>query len=448
MNPPSPSDAIVNRRNAEHLGEDLSEPTSSDTSYMGSRYRYFVLAMLTLTYAVSLVDRQIIAIMIDPIRRDLHLSDTQIGLLSGLAFGLFYAVAAIPLARLADGWSKSKVITLCLCLWSVATAACSVAGSFAFVFAARIITGASEGGASSTSQALVADYFPPRQRASALGIYAIGVHLGAGASLALGGLFVHLFGWRHTFVLIGLPGIGLALLLFLMLRDVGGRRFEREADPFPPFAASVKVLLARRELVLAAVGVGLSIFASQALLNWFPAYMMRFYGMSPREVGLHMGMIAAASGAVGVVVGGKVSDILARRHPANRARLAAAAILVALPMAVLAVSGGAQQHAFIWFSAYVFVAGFATGPAFAIVQNGAPPTLRSMAAALASATTVVIGQAFGPFAPGFLSDILNGLNVAHSLRVALICVIACSAVGAIFFWFAATFIERDGKKDA
>ncbi|MBL3960990.1 MFS transporter [Burkholderia sp. KCJ3K979] len=446
VNQRSPVGAIQAGNGAESTVQ--SSDGAAEAAGRVSRYRYFVLLILTITYTVSLIDRQLIAIMIEPVRRDLHLSDTQIGLLSGLAFGLFYALAAIPLSRIADSWSKSRLIAGCLCLWSIATAVCGLAGSFVHIFIARVIIGASEGGASSTSQALLADHFPPRQRATALGVYAVGVHVGAGLSLVLGGLSVHILGWRQTFLILGIPGIILALVLFLTLHDVHDHRRSSVRDALPGFTTSLRIVAARPVLLLTACGYGLSILASQALLNWFPAYMMRYYGLSAREVGLRMGLVAAASGAIGVALGGKLADILARKRPANRAHVAAGAIIAAVPMGVLSVSGLSEQQAFVWFGAYVFVAGFVAGPAFAIVQNVAPPALRSLAAAVASATTVVIGQAVGPFAPGFLSDIMARFDVAQPLRAALIAVISCSAAGAIVFLGVAASIQRDEERSS
>jgi MFS family permease len=407
-------------------------------------YRNYVLFMLIMVYLFSLIDRQILAVLIEPIKKEFALSDTQLGLLSGLAFGLLYATMAVPLSRLGDRWSRRSLIAICLAGWSIATGLCGAAQGFLSLFAARVAVGTGEAGAGPASQSLISDYFPPERRATALGIYSMGIFIGAGLGLALGGWLASLYGWRGAFMAVAIPGVVLALIFRLTVREPVRGHLDpvRSSAVVPPFAESVRIFMRNKALVSAAFGIGFSVYVVQSLLNWLPAFMSRYHGMQPMEAGGKIGPIIAVMGTIGVVTGGLLADRLSRRDPRNSPRMMALSVLLVLPAAITGLLAESQALMFGAFAVTFFLTALLPGPTFGLVQNLAQPSLRSFSAAMLGLFAVILGNAFGPFLTGVGSDVLAGLGVDESLRWSLILSVSLSGLGSIFYLRAAKHLPE------
>lgn len=409
-------------------------------------YRNYVLFMLLLVYLFSLIDRQILAVLIEPIRTDLNLSDTEIGLLSGLAFGLLYATMAVPLSRLGDRWSRRSLIGICLAAWSVSTGLCGAANSFLHLFAARVAVGTGEAGAGPSSQSLIADYFPPERRATAMGIYSMGIFVGAGLGLALGGWLASLYGWRGAFVAVAIPGLLLSLLFRLTVREPVRGQFDAPAATDavqPSFTQSFAIFWRIKPLVFAGFGLGFSVFAVQSLLNWLPSFMARYHGMNPMEAGGKIGPIVAIMGTIGVVSGGLVSDRLSRRDRRNSPRMMALATVLMVPAAIIALLSESQTMLLGALAVTFFLTAVVSGPTFGLIQNLAPISLRAFSAAMVGLIAVLLGNALGPFLTGLMSDVLASQGVEQSLRWSMVVSICLSGLGALSYLQAAARLDAE-----
>lgn len=421
--------------------------SSSPSAGVRPAYRNYVLFMLLLVYLFSLIDRQILAVLIEPIRKDLGLSDTQLGMLSGLAFGLIYATAAIPLARLGDRTARRGLIAASLAAWSVATGLCGAAQGFWHLFVARVLVGTGEAGAGPSSQSLIADYFPPERRATALGIYSMGIFIGAGAGLAIGGWLASLYGWRGAFVAVAIPGVIFALIFRLTVREPqrGGVDAVADTDAVPSFVDSVRLFARTPALLPAAIGLGFSVFTVQSLLNWLPAFLSRYHDLAPAAAGARIGPIIAVAGTIGVLSGGILADRLSRRDRRNSPRMMAAASLLVVPAGVTTLMAGTHAVMFGALAVTFFLTAVVSGPTFALIQNQAPVRTRALSAALVGLVAVVLGNAMGPFLTGLMSDLYAGAGVAQPLRWSLVTSVSLSLCGTVAYAIAASRLPRGDR---
>lgn len=406
----------------------------------GSLYRYYVLFMLLLVYLLSLIDRQILSVLIEPLRKDLELSDTQIGLLSGLAFGLLYATMAVPLSRLGDRWSRRSLIAICLGAWSLATGLCGATQNFVQLFAVRVAVGTGEAGAGPSSQSLIADYFPPERRATAMGIYSMGIFVGAGLGLALGGWLASIYGWRGAFVAVAVPGVFVALVFRLTVREPVRGQLDGDiatAQMRPTFAQSFGIFFANKPLVAAGFGLGFSVFSVQSLLNWLPAMLGRYHMLAPAAAGARIGSIVAVAGTIGVVAGGLLADKLGRNDRTGGPRMMAIASLLVPAISIPTLLSGELTVIFIGLAITFFLSALVSGPTFGLIQNLAPPSLRAFSAAMVGLIAVLLGNVLGPLVTGVVSDLYATNGAAQPLRSSIATSMAISGLGAIAYWWVA-----------
>jgi predicted MFS family arabinose efflux permease len=303
------------------------------------RYRAFVLGMLVVVYVFNFLDRQIVTILAEPIKNDLGLNDTQIGLMTGLAFALFYTILGIPLARLADRANRVNIISIALVIWSGMTALCGMAQNFAQILAARI--GVGEAGCSPPAHSLIADYFPPDKRASALSIYALGIPVGSILGLLAGGWIAELYGWRMAFFLVGIPGIVLAALVKLtVLEPLRGMSDANQAGTpaeQPALGETLGTILRNKTIVHIAMGGAMTSFVGYGLGQWLPAHFMRLHDMGIAETATYFGLVLGVASAIGTVLGGTLADRLSKRSTRMYAWLPAAGVLGAFPFYFVAM---------------------------------------------------------------------------------------------------------------
>ena len=404
---------------------------------------------LTLLSAVSFfnyLDRMVIAVLVQPIKADLGLSDTQVGLVSGFAFALLYALAGLPIARIADRSSRVRLISVCLVLWSAMTAVTGLARNFLELFLARMAVGVGEAGCVPASHSLLGDLFSPRTRALAVGVFQVGGLLGMSFGLAGAGWVAETYGWRTALVAAGLAGAPLALLLVLTVREP--RRAEVAASARGETTLqTISALAGRPTLAHLIVGLSIGAFATYGIGQWVAAFYIRSHGLGLAEVGLITGSIAAGAGILGTLAGGALMVWLRRRDARWELWQPMAAYLLAAPLfaAAFLVTDLSAALA-LQFAGTVFGA-MGGGVALAAIQSFAEPHRRATAVALMLMLSSLIGLGLGPAAVGALSDMLAATQAGDSLRIALAVSTAFLAWAALHFLLAARSAGPDGPAD-
>lgn len=380
-------------------------------SYSGF-YRGWVVALMSLMMLSNFVDRSVVSILAQPIKNELHISDFQIGLLGGLSFAIFYVIMGIPIARMAERWNRVTIIAVSLVLWSAMTALCGFARSYAQLLALRVCVGVGEAGGGAPSQSLISDYFPPHRRSTALAFYAAGLPLGSVIGVIVGGIVGQAWGWRAAFLVVGLPGLLLALLLKLTVQEPprghqDSKAVEEAAKSIadiPSLSSVTRYLIACRSFRYMVLGSGFANFASTGILQFSAAYFMRRFGLSLGNVGLILGISGGAAAMIGIISGGLFSDWAARHDKRWYAWLPAIGLTLAGPLVAL----GYLQTTWTAAIAILVFAGalqpISLGPFLGVTFNLVAPRMRATAGALLGVVTSALGFGLGPMTVGWLSD--------------------------------------------
>lgn len=394
-------------------------PGPAPVAEISPAYARYVLGVLFLVGVFALVDRQIFGMLIEPIKREFEVSDSWLGLASGLSFALFYAAAGIPIARWADRGNRRGILALGLGLWSALTLASGLVSSFAQLVIARLAIGVGEAAGTPPAHALISDYFPPERRARALSVYTAGASVGVILAYLLGGWIQELWGWRGVFLALGAPGVGLALVVRFTVREPPRGRFEVE----PVVALSTREALgglvaqpSYRQLLAA---FSLHSLAYTAGSMWNPAFLARVHGLQPREIGALLALGSASFSALGVLAGGVATDRLALRD--RRWLLAAPGLasLVAAPLTLAFLFASSRELAIAGLASSAFLAGFGIPGMHAATQALAKPSTRATAAALNLLLLTLIGAGLGPTLVGVANDLLAESLGAGAVRWSL-----------------------------
>lgn len=404
--------------------------------YSTAGARNYALVLLTIVYSFNFIDRQLLAILQEPIKLELSLSDSQLGLLTGFAFALFYVIAGIPIARWADRSNRRNIISLSLGLWSLMTAVSGLTHNFIQLLAARVGVGVGEAGGSPPSHSIVSDIFPPEKRASAMSFYSTGVNIGILFGFLLGGWLNEFFGWRVAFIVVGAPGVLLALLVRFTLREpIRGLTENKQAsDEQVPFLQVLHLLWSRlsfRHMVFAG---SLNAFVIYATVNWLASFFIRSHGMTTGELGTWLAMSSGLFGAIGVFFGGFFADKLASRDKRWYVWLSAVMMLICVPLTIAVYSASNQYTALI----LAFVPGTLfnvyLGTTIATTHGLVGQRMRATSSAILFLVLNIIGLGLGPWSIGLLSDYLLPTLGTESLRYALLYIIP-----AVTFWSACHF---------
>lgn len=420
-----------------------SLPISEQAPAVGGPYAYYVLGVLFVVYIFNFIDRQILAILLQPIKEDLQISDTALGFLTGFAFAVFYTFAGLPLARLADRWVRRSLIALSLFTWSVMTAASGLARGFTDLALARIGVGIGEAGCTPPAHSLLSDYFPPEKRATVLALYACGIYVGVGLGFWLGGWLNDHFGWRVAFMVIGLPGVAMALVVRLTVREP--QRGMSEHHPVVARGYSIgetwrffATLPTGRRISLAAA---FHAFAGYGLGAWIPAFFVRIHHMTPGELGLWLSWITALGGAVGAFAGGWIADRWIRREPRARAYVGMVGALLTVPFLIASLLLDDHRLALLSFLPATVFGTLWLGPAGAIVQDLVPPAMRAMASAVFIFILTIIGLGAGPQTVGILNDLIG---TPEAIRSSLLyTAVVMNLLSALYFWLTAKTLVQD-----
>lgn len=393
--------------------------------------RNYVLGMLVALYFLNFVDRQIVNILVEPIKADLGLADWQLGVISGFAFAALYATLGIPIARMADRGRRVDIIAGAVALWSAMTAVCGLAQNFVQLALARLGVGVGEAGLTPPAHAMIADLFPEERRGTAIAIYQMGVPAGALIGLMAGGFIAELWGWRAAFLAVGLPGIAVALVVRLTVPEP-----ERSGDaaPQPAFAASLAALWRIASFRHITLAFALSSFAIFAFNAWFPALLGRVHGLNTAEIAAWVGPIGFVSGVLGSFFGGYLGDRLGVDDKRWYLFVVAAGLIVSIPLYVVVLFAGNATVTLTVYFAPSFLGALVMGPTFAMVQSLAPIRLRAMASSIVLFFANMIGLGLGPTTIGVVSDLLMPRLGPDSLRWALVLILPVLA------WCAAHYV--------
>lgn len=390
------------------------------------RYGYWVTLCLALVYALNFMDRQLVSILVEPIKKDLSLSDTEVGLLSGFMFAIFYSALAIPVARLADRGNRVRIVAICCAIWSLFTMGCGLAVGFATLALSRVGVAVGEAGGSPPSYSILADYFPPKQRATAAGIYSLGVPVGVMAGALIGGWLAADFGWRIAFIALGAAGLLIAPLLPFLVKEPTRGRFDtdemvaqRREQGASSLREVIRLFFSSRLLLFTGLGSGLSSFTGYALIMWLPAFLIRDAGMSLYEIALYYSPVSGASLAIGTWLGGLLSDRIGRKNPAAYGAIPAVAALIALPFLVIAMITPSWPVALALLAVPLTLGIMYLPPAITVIQNNLPADSRATGSAILLFWFNIVGLGCGPLYVGIVSDHLAPTHGGESLSVAI-----------------------------
>ena len=425
-------------------------------STASSAYRTYLMVLLTAAFALNLLDRQILNVLAEPIKRDLGLADWQLGALTGLSFALLHSVAAVPIARLADRGDRVKIVGFAILAWSLFTAACGVAGNFVQLLLLRVGVGVGEAGCQPPSQSLIVDHYPPAQRSGALGKFGLGKPVGAAIGLAAGGLLAEIVGWRWTLVIAGAPGLVIGLLVLLTLKD------PRRNVGAPPRAAQMPLrtvlrdLGRRRAFVFLMLGVALLSFMSYGANAFAASFYLRVHGQDIARigesfgvgalavVGVGMGLIGATAGALGSFFGGYLGDRWGARDERAYALIPAIGAILGCAAYIAMFSVPSAMWSLALYAAPAFLNNLWNGPASLAVQNLAGERARATALALVLFVGSALGMGLGPLTVGLMSDAFAAsMGEAEGLRRAIVLCALVDILAGLCFWMASRWLRDD-----
>ncbi|MEC7613020.1 MAG: MFS transporter [Pseudomonadota bacterium] len=414
--------------------------------YTSMSARYYAVGLLTVVYTFNFIDRQLLSILQESIKADLLLSDQQLGLLTGIAFAMFYVTAGIPIARWADRGNRRNIVALAIGVWSFMTAISGLVQNYVQLLLARMGVGVGEAGGSPPAHSIISDIFPPERRASALAFYSMGVNIGILFGFLAGGWLNEIFDWRTAFFVVGAPGLIIALIVRYTLREpIRGLSEQRQVETQTvPFSNVLNLLMSRPAFKHMAFGAALNAFAGYSTSSWTASFMIRSHGMSTGELGTWLAMIMGFGGAVGVFAGGVIAERLARKDVRWYMWLPALTGLICVPFMVANYMVAGAYTALIvsiipgvLFNVYL-------GNTLAMTHGLVGLRMRALASAILFFILNLIGLGLGPWVIGLLSDQLAPTLGQESLRHAMLYLLpAMMTWSVIHFYLASRTLKED-----
>jgi predicted MFS family arabinose efflux permease len=414
---------------------------------MTPAYRNYALIVLMLAYTANYVDRQILAILLQPIKMELGLSDTQLGFLSGITFALFYATLGVPIAMWADRGNRRNIITLALMIFSGMTVLCGFVTNFAQLALARIGVGVGEAGSSPPAHSMISDMFPPERRAAAMGVYSLGINIGILIGFLVGGWVTQWYGRRHAFFVVGLPGLLIALLVRFTLREpqrghADGLTAQGEGAA-PAIGEVFRLLWAQRSFRHIAFGSALAAMGGYAGVNWLPAFLARSFEMKPGEIGTALALIIGISGGLGTWLTGYLADRFGKRDIRWNVWVVAIVVALSFPFCVALYLSADKVNALTIFIYPAFAGAAYVAPALAMTQALATVRMRAAASAVLFFVLNLIGMGLGPQLAGVLSDLYHPAYGQESLRYSLLTISIVWLWAGFHYLLAARTLKED-----
>jgi len=426
-----------------------------------------VLLVLLLAYIFNFVDRQIIGILAVPIKAELGLTNTQLGLMGGLAFALFYSGLAIPIAWLADRRSRVNIIAGSVALWSLFTAACGLAQNFWQLFLARMGVGVGEAGGVAPSYALISDFYPKERRGRALAFFSLGIPIGSALGILFGGWIASHLDWRSAFLIVGLAGLPVALLVKLCIREPERGRFDRAEgtvpEEAPPLATVAGVLARKPSFWLLSLGAASGSILGYGLIFWLPSFFGLSFDMAAMDplmnllpawftggtdpnllrISVFYGSIVLIGGVAGTWLGGWLGDRTGPGDPGSYARIPAICFAIALPVFALGLFAPTLWLGWLLFTVGQMLGLAWLGPVIAAVQHIVPPAMRATASASFLFVNNLIGIGFGVFFFGFMSDVMGPAYGDQALKYSILYGLAFYGLSAVFYFIASRRLAKD-----
>ena len=426
---------------------------SGDPARITAATRRYALVMLAIVYMFNFIDRQILAILLPAIRAEFQVSDAWLGFLTGPAFAMFYIILGIPVARYADRHNRRNLIAFAVALWSAMTALSGLAANFVQLALARVGVGIGEAGCSPPAHSMIADLYPPEQRSTAMGVYTVGISAGVMLAYLAGGWVAHNIGWREALLIVGLPGILLALIVRVtVVEPPRGHSEDRQAstDKPPAFLDVLRFISHRPAFLHMTVGAGLSSFVGYSVINFLPSFLVRTHGMDVATLGLWLGPILGIAGGAGFFFGGYLADHFGKQSRKKALYFISATVLfTALPYAAMFLTES-WLLCMVLFVIPAVTANVYLAPVLAQAQSLVALRMRAVASALALLIINAIGLLCGPWVTGILSTVLEPSFGAESIRYSLLIVTSLVLPGAAFHYaLAGRHIDADlaGARD-
>jgi len=424
-------------------------------------YRRYALTVLLIIYILNFLDRQIVSILAEPIKNELHLADWQLGVMTGLAFALFYTVLGIPIARFAETGNRPRIIAAAAGLWSLFTLACGFAQNFAQLVACRIGVGVGEAGCTPPAHSLITDYTPREKRASALAYYSLGIPLGGLLGLALGGLIADAWGWRTAFLFAGAPGVLMAIVAWTTLREPRGRMLAdlaaRKATR-PDFKTAMAEIRSKRTFWLIAFAAAIKAFIGYGAAAFLAPFFFRNHAAELTLIasdfglgltgflGVALGIVLGLTGALGTWMGGQLADKYGARDLRAYVSIPAVSTLCGIPFYIAGLLTDSAVFALFMFAFPPVLNTLWYGAGLAAVQGLVQPQTRATASAVLLFIINLIGLGLGPLGVGAVSDFISGpmgLGSAEGVRWSLMIFIMFGAVASALFWMARSSIREE-----
>jgi MFS family permease len=412
------------------------------------RYERYVVGLLLAVGVFNFIDRQIFSVLLEPIKHEFSLTDTQLGLLGGFAFSIFYVTVGIPIAWLADSHSRRNIIGLAVATWSAMTALCGLATGFGTLFAARVGVGVGEAGSGPPSQSLIADYVPPERRGGVMAILGLNLPIGILFGFLFGGWIGHFFGWRAAFYVVGLPGILLAILVRVTLREPprGHADGSTAKTSAPSVLASLRYFLKRPTFRHLPLGAAIYTVAAWAQLTWMPTFFIRVHGMDGAIIGTWLALIYGFFGAASVLLGGFLADRLARKTGDDRwyPWISAITAVIGMPFSVVVFFAAGPYLALVCLCFSTVVSQIWIGPVNAMIAGVAGAQRRALASSMFYFLINLVSYGLGPLLIGMANDFFAPRFGADSMRYSLVSLTVVFQIwSAIHFYLASRSVRQD-----
>ncbi len=428
-------------------GIAVAQSPEGDLQHRASKTaRQYAIGILFMVYMFNQIDRQIIAVLGQSIKTDLMLSDTQLGFLTGFAFAVFYSLTSIPIALIADRTNRRNLISGALALWSGMTAVCGLAQNFWQLAVARLFVGIGEAGCSPPAHSMISDMFKREERATALAVYGLGIPVGALGGLMVGGLLGEWLGWRSALFVIGAPGVVLAIVLRLTVAEPKRGASDTaifDTQDTPTLRQTARYLWKRRSFRNMLAGGTIVTAISTSMVMWTPAFLERSFAMSLGEIGVLLGLVAGIPGAIGMFVGGYLSDRIGKHDQRWRLWVGAMSMILFCPFSCAAYLASSPKMALLLLTVPFFLNTMYAAASFAHAQSLVTIRMRSTAADIFLCVLALFGYGGGPQVVGILSDLLAPHAGIAALSYAMAIFSATSLFGALFFYRAGVFLEAD-----
>jgi predicted MFS family arabinose efflux permease len=423
--------------------------TPLDSPYASARYRHYVLFILTITYAFNFIDRQLISILQESIKQDLALSDTQLGLLTGFAFAVFYVTAGIPIARWSDHGNRRNIVSLAIGVWSFMTAISGACVNYTQMLLARIGVGIGESGGTPPAHSMLSDIYPEEQRATAISIYSLGINIGVMFGFLLGGILNEYLGWRWAFVILGLPGIILALIIKTTIKEP--TRGWSDVTPSSHATYSLREVIktitsnpVTRQFFLAAMIFSIG---GYGVFNWLAPFFIRSHEIGTASLGMWLSLSIGLFGGIGTFLAGVLTDRFGKRNKGWYMWIPAIAAIGIVPLyLVIFTTQNTSLALWLNFIPSMMLAIY-IGPGIAVLHTNVKPTMRATASALFYFVVNIIGLGLGPTIIGGVSDYLTPSYGQDALRMAMLVIIPSAlAWSAIHFYLAGNALAKHASK--